>query len=208
MYIYHGPWWQYWTQPPLWQQYSICNSSVMSSHYPSCRTSGQWNYLQIKQTTYFEMIIQWKIISDFSAKTLPSMYGWLMSPSLADHLIIFTQNQFQSIEYQKCTFSPGSLAANAANGSWMDRPYNSVWFDGAVSANWPASDDHQRFCDLQTKGEECWTTIEHPRSLRSTHNSLNTQYVNTTPYILLLSLKWPCVYPHNAMIFMIFKAYA
>ena len=141
---------------------SICNSSVMSSHYPSCRTSGQWNYLQIKRTTHFEMIIQWKIISDFSAKTLPSTYWWLMSPSLPDHLIIFTQNQFQSIEYQKCTFSPGSLAANAANGSWMDRPYNSVWFDGAVSANWPASDDHQRFCDLQTKGEECWTTIEGP----------------------------------------------
>ena len=147
---------------------------------------NQWTVKlsQIKQTTHLEMIITWKIISDFSAKTLPSMYGWLMSPSLADHLIIFTQNQFQSIEYQKCTFSPGSLAAN---GSWIYRPYNSVWFDGAVSANWPASDDHQRFCDLQTKGEECWTTIEHPRSLiRSTSLSI----INHKPPFHFLPLSW------------------
>ena len=130
---------------------------------------NQWTVKisQIKQTTHLKMIITWKIISDFSAKTLPSMYGWLMSPSLADHLIIFTQNQFQSIEYQKCTFSPGSLAAN---GSWMDRPYNSVWFDRAVSANWLASASAPAFLRSVDLG---WTTIEHPRSLiRSTSLSI------------------------------------
>ena len=73
-----------------------------------------------------------------------------LPPRSFDH---FHPESISKYRISEMSIQPRELSCQRCYGSWMDRPYNSVWFDGVVFANWPASDDHQRFCDPKTTNE-------------------------------------------------------